>query len=152
MSINNLLSLLCAALDDLTLFPEIKLSMLRAYLLAFFCHLVTKILADLHLGKLMKMCVPLRQSCHVSFIGPGLHGPEALVELFESAKEKADREAKEKRRLEEEERKREEKRIEREARKKQKAAKTGLERFKRHRKRESDSSDSCGEEDARSPG
>ena len=25
--------------------------MLRAYLLAFFCHLVTKILADLHLGK-----------------------------------------------------------------------------------------------------
>ena len=27
--------------------------MLRAYLLAFFCHLVTKILADLHLGKVL---------------------------------------------------------------------------------------------------
>ena len=91
-------------------------------------------------------------SCNFTLIGPGLHGPEALVELFESAKEKADREAKEKRRLEEEERKREEKRIEREAKKKQKAAKTGLERFKRHRKRKSDSSDSSGEEDARSPG
>ena len=80
----------------------------------------------------------------------GLHGPEALVELFESSKDKVDREAKEKLRLQEEERKREQKRIEREARK-QKAVKAGLERFKRQRRRQSDSS-SSGEEDASSPG
>ena len=80
-----------------------------------------------------------------------MHGPEALVELFESAKEKADREAKEKLRLQEEERRREEKRIEREARK-QKAAKAGLERFKRQRRQLSGSSDSSGEEDVSSPG
>ena len=81
----------------------------------------------------------------------GLHGPEALVELFESAKEKAEREAKEKARIQEENRKREQKRLEREA-KKQKATKAGLERFKRHRRRQSDSSSSGGEEDASSPG
>ena len=81
----------------------------------------------------------------------GLHGPEAIVELFESAKEKADREEKEKLRLQEEERKREKKRIEREARQ-QKAIKAGLERFKRQRRRQSDSSSSGGDEDASSQG
>ncbi len=87
--------------------------MLKAYVLAFFSHLVTKVLADLHIG---------------------LHGPESLLMLFETPEEKTKREEEERIRLEEEEEEKQRRAAEREMRRKKKGN-NKLDRFKRRRKR-----------------